>query len=154
MKASQHGFGCLPSFQASIMALCIFLCVKSMYISYNHAHHCYNKCGGFKDLRPNHDILQAVLTRTSYFVCTQVIVNGTSYQPSIASNSKKEAKSLAATVALQTMGMLPRDSVQPVTAPPPPPMANAEPPPPHLTQPPQQTHTLRTVPDFDLSVFR
>ncbi|KAF6031356.1 hypothetical protein EB796_010337 [Bugula neritina] len=44
----------------------------------------------------------------------QVVVNGTAYQPSIASCNKKQAKTLSATIALQSMGMLPKS--QPTTA--------------------------------------
>ena len=82
-------------------------------------------------------------------------MNGTAYQPSLSSNNKKQAKTLCAKVALQTMGMLPKDPPATTTAPPAPPMAPPEPPPPHVQQPNfQQMHTLQTVPDFDLSSFR
>lgn len=40
----------------------------------------------------------------------QVIVNGTEYQPSVASQNKKFAKAAAATAVLQEMGLVPRDS--------------------------------------------
>ena len=43
------------------------------------------------------------------YVFLQVKVNGTEYQPSIASNNKKLAKANAATVCLQTFGLVPRD---------------------------------------------
>ncbi|XP_071136451.1 protein Son-like isoform X2 [Mytilus edulis] len=40
----------------------------------------------------------------------KVIVNGTEYQPSVASQNKKFAKAAAATAVLQEMGLVPRDS--------------------------------------------
>ncbi|XP_067947693.1 protein SON-like isoform X2 [Watersipora subatra] len=46
----------------------------------------------------------------------QVTVNGNTYQPSIASNNKKLAKTHTATVALQAMGLLPSDSSPAQTA--------------------------------------
>ena len=44
----------------------------------------------------------------------QVVVNGESYQPSIASDNKKKAKADAATAALQQMGLLERDPNNPL----------------------------------------
>ncbi|XP_013421780.1 protein SON-like [Lingula anatina] len=40
----------------------------------------------------------------------KVKVNNTEYQPSVACNNKKAAKAMAATVCLQAMGLVPRDS--------------------------------------------
>ena len=86
-------------------------------------------------------------------------VNGTAYQPSVASNNKKAAKTMCATVALQAMGMIPRAGLQQPSAQAPPTMSQPpqEPLPPHLEQQQQMNpapHTLRTVPDIDLSAFR
>lgn len=44
----------------------------------------------------------------------QVVVNGETYQPSIASENKKKAKSDAATAALQQMGLLEKDPNNPL----------------------------------------
>ena len=45
----------------------------------------------------------------SCFPCIlQVNVNGTDYQPTIASPNKKHAKAQAATVALQSFGLVPK----------------------------------------------
>lgn len=44
----------------------------------------------------------------------KVTVNGTDYQPSIASDNKKKAKADAATVALQEIGLLPKDPNNPL----------------------------------------
>ena len=44
-------------------------------------------------------------------VITQVVVNGSEYQPQTASPNKKHAKAMAATVALQAMGEVSGDSV-------------------------------------------
>lgn len=44
----------------------------------------------------------------------QVVVNGEAYQPSIASDNKKKAKSDAATAALQQMGLLEKDPNNPL----------------------------------------
>lgn len=44
------------------------------------------------------------------YISFQVIVNGTEYQPSVASQNKKFAKAAAATAVLQEMGLVPRDS--------------------------------------------
>lgn len=95
------------------------------------------------------------------FANLQTTVNGTSYQPSIASNTKKQAKTLCATVALQAMGMLPRNDLPATTATQPTAMPQMqfpmqpEPLPPHLDQQSfQAPHTLHSVPDIDLSSFR
>lgn len=40
----------------------------------------------------------------------KVIVNGVEYQPSVASQNKKNAKAAAATAVLQEMGLVPRDT--------------------------------------------
>ncbi|CAH1799722.1 unnamed protein product [Owenia fusiformis] len=47
------------------------------------------------------------------FLC-KVTVNGTEYQPSVASNNKKHAKAQAATVCLQHLGMVPMNPLQPL----------------------------------------
>uniref|UniRef100_A0A1I7XRN3 Protein SON n=1 Tax=Heterorhabditis bacteriophora TaxID=37862 RepID=A0A1I7XRN3_HETBA len=44
----------------------------------------------------------------------KVVVNGTEYQPISASRSKKDAKSVACQVVLQSLGLVPRDSNLPV----------------------------------------
>ena len=44
----------------------------------------------------------------------QVKVHDTWYQPTVASNNKKHAKAMAATVALQSYGLLPKDEIPPV----------------------------------------
>jgi hypothetical protein len=44
----------------------------------------------------------------------QVVVNGVDYQPSIASDNKKKAKSDAATLALREFGLLPKDPNNPL----------------------------------------
>jgi hypothetical protein len=44
----------------------------------------------------------------------QVVVNGEAYQPSIASDNKKKAKSDTATAALQQMGLLEKDPNNPL----------------------------------------
>jgi len=43
----------------------------------------------------------------------KVHVGGTWYQPTVASNNKKHAKAMSATVCLQAMGLLPRDAIVP-----------------------------------------
>lgn len=48
------------------------------------------------------------------FLCFQVTVNGVDYQPTIASENKKKAKADAATVALQELGLLPKDPNNPL----------------------------------------
>ena len=45
---------------------------------------------------------------------TQVNVNGTDYQGSVAVNDKKKAKANAAMACLQTMGLVPVDPDNPV----------------------------------------
>ena len=42
-------------------------------------------------------------------IILQVNVNGVEYQPSISSCTKKQAKALAASVCLQSFGLLPKD---------------------------------------------
>lgn len=89
------------------------------------------------------------------------MVNNVAYQPSLSSNNKKQAKTLAAKVALQTMGMLPRDDMPAASIPAPPAGVPAMAAMPAMVEPPrmdmhqfQQAHALRTVPDIDLSSFR
>lgn len=43
------------------------------------------------------------------FVFQQVMVNGFEYKPSFVSPNKKHAKATAATVALQALGLVPKD---------------------------------------------
>lgn len=71
-----------------------------------------------------HTLLFSTLEQTLYIKCDidaihqlhnaiiifQVKVNGTDYQPSIASNNKKLAKAQCATVCLQELGLVPRNS--------------------------------------------
>jgi len=110
----------------------------------------------------------------------QVTVNNMDYQPSCASNNKKQAKTLCATVALQAMGMLPRTSPpaaglptiplnpsQPSGTPPLQALPYEAPPTGHpANQYHSQPHTLaathvlqsipaqRQIPEIDLSSFR
>lgn len=85
-----------------------------------------------------------------YFLGThsifQVVVNGTAYQPSIASCNKKQAKTLSATIALQSMGMLPKS--QPTTAASVPTTLHQSqgPPPPPPPPPPSQDPTSESTP--------
>uniref|UniRef100_H3AZY3 SON DNA and RNA binding protein n=1 Tax=Latimeria chalumnae TaxID=7897 RepID=H3AZY3_LATCH len=46
----------------------------------------------------------------------QVLLNGIEYQPSLASPNKKHAKAIAATIALQAMGFVPKDSIASATS--------------------------------------
>ena len=50
----------------------------------------------------------------SLFFIMQVVVNGETYQPSIASENKKKAKADAATAALQQLGLLEKDPNNPL----------------------------------------
>ncbi|XP_006001529.1 protein SON isoform X2 [Latimeria chalumnae] len=46
----------------------------------------------------------------------KVLLNGIEYQPSLASPNKKHAKAIAATIALQAMGFVPKDSIASATS--------------------------------------
>ena len=49
-----------------------------------------------------------------FFFTFQVTVNGKDYQPSVACDNKKKAKSDAATVCLQELGLLEKDPNNPL----------------------------------------
>ena len=72
----------------------------------------YKKFGhfsGFSGL----DIFLCFYTILCFFIM-QVVVNGETYQPSIASENKKKAKADAATAALQQLGLLEKDPNNPL----------------------------------------
>lgn len=54
------------------------------------------------------DFLECSSMESTLKFLFQVVCNGIEYQPSVASNNKKAAKAMAATAALQTMGLVPK----------------------------------------------
>jgi hypothetical protein len=61
--------------------------------------------------RPSDFFTRFVNSRSDIFQCT---VNGVDYQPTIASDNKKQAKANAAIVALQELGMMAKDKNNPL----------------------------------------
>ena len=43
-----------------------------------------------------------------FYLCVQVKVNGTEYQPSVASSNKKHGRAQSAMLCLQELGLIPR----------------------------------------------